>query len=374
MNKNNLILLGVVMLVLMACKQSKIESFEVLKWKGGATAAYTIIHDDLCSNDCSGIHRYADTIAYNRGIKIGAGAIVGSCVQKGEPMWRIMRRMVSHGHEILSHSWSHGAAVDLGWVGEDWYVERDVVMTKKMIEENVPGAEINFMIFPYDAYNDQRIIDLKKNGYLGSRSGPQQYSDRGVITDFSTYDPFRSNLFDAFVSREEQERLSPDGSSSVSIYNNTLDDIEIQHIDAAISTQGWSIQELHSVDDEQPWGWGRMPVDRYRALIDYAKEKADKGQLWVETPTAVIRYIMTREYIPAPRLVNGELLDFSIPDNFDLRYATELSFEINLDGKPSELIGLQAGKIIQAEKFGNNRFVMNINPAMGNVKLSIQTP
>ena len=348
-----------------------IDSLRVLDWRGGATAAYTIIHDDLCNSAANGIHRFADTIAYNRGIRFGAGAIVGSCVAKGDYMWDIMARMVSHGHEILSHSWSHGAAVDLGWVGENWDVERDVVNTKRVIEENVPGAEVVYMIFPYDAYSDARLGELSENGYLASRSGRRQYVDRGVVVDFSNYDPFRSNLFDAFVSREEQERLlAGRDSSPVSVYDNINDDIEIQHVDAAIAFGGWSIQELHSVDDEPPWGWGRMGVDRYRNLLDYVGNKVDRGLLWVDTPTAVIKYIMTREYIPEP-VIEGEVIKFNVPGDFDGRYATELTIEVAVNGDVFSITGDQGGAVIQASEKSPGRFIMDINPLYGDVELTV---
>ncbi len=365
------ILLFPMLLLLCGSADPGTVSVSVLKWKGGAAAAYTIIHDDLCNPSASGIHRYADTIAYNRGIRFGAGAIVGSCVRKGEPMWMIMERMVRHGHEILSHSWSHGAAVDLGRGGADWDVDRDVVMTKKVIEENVPGASVLYMIFPYDAYNDDRLEELKHHGYLGSRSGRRMYNDRGVVVDFNNYDPFRSNLFDAFVSKEEQEQLlAGRDSSPVSIYDNINDDIEIQHIDAAIGAGGWSIQELHAVDDEQPWGWGRMGVDRYRTLLDYVSDNVERGLLWVEPPTTVLRYIMTREHIDGPHLVDGNALTFALPGGVDARYATEISVEIRTGRDVSSVTGKQGDKTITARKTGSRTFVMDINPVFGNVVLT----
>ena len=352
------------------CSHTEIISVEVLKWKNGAQAAYTIIHDDLCNPEISGIYRYADTIAYNRGIRFGAAAIAKLCYDKGEPMWDIMKRMVDHGHEIVSHSWAHGASVDLGWLAQNWSVELDVIKSKEVIEKYVPGAEVTFMVFPYDAYDEQRIEEIRAHGYLGARAGIKKYTDdRGVNVNFENFDPFRNCYFDAYVSRAEQQVIDASESPyTVSIYNNENDDIEIQHLDSALASGGWSIQELHTVDDEEPWGWGRMSVERYRALLDYAKSKVESGVLWVGTPTEVIRYIVTRERIGKPT-IEGNVMSFLIPEDFDARYACEVTVKINTSGKVSQIIGDQSGLEIETTRVERNSFLMNVNPVNGDVVL-----
>lgn len=49
------------------------------KWKDNAKAVYTLTHDDYASFWIDGIQEYADTIAYNRGVKFTFGVITGSC-------------------------------------------------------------------------------------------------------------------------------------------------------------------------------------------------------------------------------------------------------------------------------------------------------
>src|SRR4030043_2236942 len=100
-------------------------------------------------------------------------------------MWEHLRPLASYGHELLSHSWDHGSAVDLGWQPESWSVDTDVVMSKSVLEQEVPGIIVTYFIFPYDAYNDRRLDELKTHGYLGSRTGKVMYdSDRGVNIAF----------------------------------------------------------------------------------------------------------------------------------------------------------------------------------------------
>lgn len=362
------------LLVVAGCFKPAVKEVRVAKWKNNARAAYTIIHDDLCDTVCRGIYEYADTIAYNRGLPIAAGAIVEKCVCEGDYMWEHLRTMAAHGHEIVSHTWDHGASVDLGWQPESWSVDTDVVMSKAILEQNVPGIEVTYFIFSYDAYNDQRLKELKEKGYLGSRSGKKMYDDdRGVNTDFTDFDPFHNCYFDAYMSKAEQDEidaLPEDERYTTSIYNDDNDDVEIQHVDSAIATGGWSIQEMHSVADTGPWGWGHISVAKYRALLDYVKEKVDAGVLWMAGPTAVIKYIMIKNQCGEPAVTNN-ILSFSSADAVDPKYATPISVVITTTGNPAAITGQQNRTTLQARKIGKNSFILDVNPTSGDIALTL---
>lgn len=359
--------------IVTGCFKPTIKEVSIAKWKNNAKAAYTVIHDDLCDTVCSGIYEYADTIAYNRGLKFGSGAIVKKCVDEGEYMWEHVKTLVSHGHEIAIHSWDHGSPIDLGWQPESWSVDTDVVMAKELVEKNVPGTQGTYFIFPYDAYNDQRLNELKEHGYLGARAGRVMYdNDRGVTISFANFDPFSNCYFDAYMSKAEQDEINAlpeEERYTVSIYNDDNDDIVIKHVDSAITTGGWSIQELHTVDDAEPWGWGHISVAKYRALLDYVKEKVDAGQLWMDVPTAVIKYIMTKNQCGAPILKNN-VLSFSSADAIDKKYTTEISVAITTSWNPSKVIGTQNGTQIEAIKIEKNSFMINVDPTKGEVVVS----
>lgn len=354
------------------CFKPGIKDVSIAKWKNNAKAAYTITHDDLCDSSTFGIFENADTIAYNRGIKFGTGAIVKNCVNEGEYMWDHVRRLSEHGHEIMSHSWDHGSCVDLGWTPEAWDLDTDVVMSREVIEKNVPGAKVTYMAFPFDAYNDQRKAEIRDRGYLGSRSGKIMYdTDRGVISEYESFDPFSSCYFDSYYSKKEQDIIytEPD-TYSISVYNDDNDDVEIQHLDTAIAIGGWSIQEMHSVADKEPWGWGHITIAKYRALCDYAKSKVDAGLLWIETPTAVIKYIMTNNQAGDAVLTNNTI-SFSTPDKIDKRYATDITLIIKTSMNPKEIVGTQGNVVIIARKVDRNQYLLDVNPLMGDIVLSV---
>jgi peptidoglycan/xylan/chitin deacetylase (PgdA/CDA1 family) len=351
-----------------------IKEVKVARWKNNAKAAYTIIHDDLCNTECSGIYENADTIAFNRGLRFGSGAIVKMCEDEGDYMWEHLRTLASHGHEIIAHSWDHGSPVDLGWVPESWSVDTDVVMAKEVIENNIPATQVTYYIFPYDAYTDQRLNELKEHGYLGARAGKIMYdNDRGVNIFLDNFDPFKSCYFDGYMSKAEQDEIDAlpvDERYTVSIYNDDNDDIEIQHLDSALTTGGWSIQEIHSVDDTEPWGWGHMSIKKYRALLDYAKKKIEAGLLWMDTPTAVIKYIMTKNSAGAAKFENN-VVSFAPAGSFNTRYLTEITIVIETSGNLAGITGTQNGTEFKAEKNGKNNFIMDVDPTQGDIKLSI---
>ena len=360
-------------IIFLSCSKSQITSVSIAKWKNDAKAAYTIFHDDLGnSEECHGIYENADTIAYNRGLKFGAGAIVKYCVDEGEYMWEHLKTLASHGHEIIAHSWDHGSSVDLGWEPESWSVDTDVVMAKQVLEKNIPEIKVTFFIFPFDAYNNQRVNELKEHGYLGARVGKKMYdNDRGVVTNLANYDPFRSNYFDTYFSKEEQDAIDeqPD-PYTVSIYNDDKDDVEMQHIDSAISSGGWSIQAMHSVDDSNPWGWGHISISKYRTLLDYVKKRVDAGVLWMDTPTAVMKYIVTKNQ-SGQAVLNNNVLSFSNPEKIDPQYATEITLVIKTSRFTKELSGIQGKATIVAKKVGFNTFLMDVNPQKGTIALAI---
>ncbi len=364
-----------------------ITSVSIAKWRGGATAAYSIIHDDLCNPECDGIINHADTIAKNRNIRIGAGAYLSLCVDRsgyfvydttlaadtivkidtlpGDSIWVKIQRMVDNGHEILSHSWNHKPSVALDWSPEEWSNDTDVVLSKKIIEENLENAEASFFIFPYDAYNDKRLAELKEAGYLGARAGKAMYQDRGINTRFNNFDPFRSN-FDAYMSQEEQDEIHATEvvPYDVSLYDDNLGNVAIQHMNAAIQTHGWSLQEMHSVANKKPWGWGHISVKDYQALLDHAVAMRKEGKLWIDTPTRVIKYIMTLNGLGDASYKQNSI-HFSGLDTLDKKYATDVTLSITTRNNPKDLYFMQGDRRIKAEKREDNLFTIDINPLLG---------
>jgi len=346
--------LGIICLPLSAGSLSR-TTVEIAPWRGNATAAYSIIHDDACGAGNLGIHENADAIAFDRNLVIGAGTIVKNCVDLASTtdpdIWSKLERMIQHGHEIISHSWLHDDATF-----EFWGEQKDVIDSKATLEANISGCEVTFFVFPYDNYNDTALNQLRQNGYLGARAGIAPKQDRGVNTEFENFDPFRSN-FDAFC-------LTEDASIYVTQVGNanTLK----AYLDDAIVKKGWALQEMHEVGSGELWGHIRVP--EYQVHMDYVKSKVDAGIVWNAIPTNIVKYIVTKDQCGTASVSNN-ILSFSSAGEVDSRYVTELTILLTTQNGPLVVEASQNGTDITVDKLGTNRFSLEVDPTKGDVVL-----
>lgn len=349
--------------------QPSIQAVEVARFYNNAQAAYSIIHDDLCMATGEGILTQADTIAYNRGIRFAAGAVVSYCHEGGDSLWERVQTLVDHGHEIASHSWSHGPAIDISWKEMFWSHDSDVVTSKAVLEENLEGAEVSWFIFPYDAYDARRLDEVAAAGFLGARAGDSMYTDRTVNGRLKNFDPMRTN-FDIYISAQEQESINmSDNPFTVSIYPQEGENVAIQHIDAAVAVGGWSLQEMHAVADPQDSIWGSITPDEYRRVLDYAVEKRNEGELWVDTPTKVAKYIVTRNGLGRPRLEETRV---SFPDqSIRPAYSTSVTMAIHTKHAPKKVCAIIDGEKTSAVKAGDNLFLVQYLPG-STMELSLE--
>ena len=77
----------------------------VATWRGDASAAYSLIHDDVCDPHALGVFSAAEPELRRRGLHAGFGVIVASCAAQGR--WPEVRALVAHGHDVFSHSLDH---------------------------------------------------------------------------------------------------------------------------------------------------------------------------------------------------------------------------------------------------------------------------
>src|SRR5688572_20089085 len=77
----------------------------VATWRGNATAAYSIIHDDVCAERVQRIFTHAVPELERRGLRAGFGAIAGEC--QARHLWREVKGLAVRGHDVFSHSLDH---------------------------------------------------------------------------------------------------------------------------------------------------------------------------------------------------------------------------------------------------------------------------
>src|SRR4051812_49266016 len=91
---------------LVACGASfRVES--VATWRGGATAAYSLIHDDVCDPGALGVFSAAEPELAKRGLHAGFGVVVSKCDAAAGGRWDQVETLVAHGHDVFPHSWDH---------------------------------------------------------------------------------------------------------------------------------------------------------------------------------------------------------------------------------------------------------------------------
>jgi peptidoglycan/xylan/chitin deacetylase (PgdA/CDA1 family) len=240
--------------------------YSIPTWKNGAKGAYAIIFDDFCDKGTWGIQDLADTIAHNRGVKIGFGVITSLCDEKE---WQRAREMIRNGHEVINHTHTHRCGVfKKGWCEDVWDEDDyplEIDTSNALILENT-GIDPVFFIFPYDLANNSQIAYLKSRNYIGARTGPRLSLNKA---DFS--DPFKLAFDINFPTSEKfNQRFSLN-----------------EYISEAIATGGFALREVHGVDDNS---WGVVHKDTLTEHFDLVKQYVESHELWNDRVSAIINY------------------------------------------------------------------------------------
>jgi peptidoglycan/xylan/chitin deacetylase (PgdA/CDA1 family) len=311
----------------------------ITTWKNDAQGAYTIIHDDACDYTLDSLFKVADPELTGRSLKAAFGAIVERCQERNS--WANLEILRQHGHEIINHSWSHKDIVAEAAMAP---LSVEIDQANMVLDQNLKDQHTSFFIFPYDSFDDAAVAHVGSLGYLGARAGK-----KGVNTP-NFPDGLRV-MFDVWGGED-------------SIYNGQGDILKI-YVDLAISEGGWSVREFHGIAD---LSYNPMTVDGYRQHLDYVRSKVDAGQLWVDTPSTVLRYRFARQYCAAPVACDSRLV-FPAPSDDCKKYATPLTVVFTTSVDVRGVIAQQDGQVLIASKLGPNRFMVDLNPAGGQVSI-----
>lgn len=282
---------------------SQVIPSSIATWKNDAQGAYSIIHDDYGNSSVDGIWQYADTIAYNRGLKFTFGAITKDCE---ETRWtggystpygyakNVM--MAQHNHEIINHSHHHNCAVARGWgecattgwgelpASSDW--NDNLIVSNSSIETNT-GHHPRYYIYPYDQFTDAANQQLESMGYLGSRTG---WSVDGIHAPYHMWGYEHSDDHDFFPNSNGFFRTGVHVFNDVhtSMTQQQQTDTLNYYINYAINNNKWANRELHNVGPAG--GWGSVKEESYRQHLNYAKQKVETGELWMGTVSEILTY------------------------------------------------------------------------------------
>lgn len=327
----------------------------VASWKNDATAAYTIIHDDLCAWDVAvgGMFQNWRELE-KRNLVAGFGVIAGFC---DDSKFNEMQVMVDAGMEMVNHSYSH---IDLQEHVDQWSQEFD--LSTKILREH--GFETNYFVFPFDSFNDAMFIRLNNQlGYLGSR-GSFAHGNLGVVNtaNMPTSDdlqPYR-NKFDIYNEFDEFD------DARFSAYTGSQSPLDA-YVDDAVRHGGWAIRELHGIN--YPDSWGNVPLDVYRLHLNHVKKLVDENSLWMDTPTNITRYRSSRAYC-GDAVVNNGSITFMTPTAAGCqKYATPLTVIISATGSDT-IKATQNGDNVPVKALDETQYIVNIDPTKGATNIS----
>lgn len=100
------------------------------------------------------------------GMKGTVFVLAGSVGQPDYLSWQDIKKMQSQKTEIGSHTFSHYNLSEL-----DSGQQIEELKTSKTVLEEKLGTKIDFLAYPFGAYNKSAIEGLQKSGYLGACTG-----------------------------------------------------------------------------------------------------------------------------------------------------------------------------------------------------------
>lgn len=341
----------------------------IATWKNNAEGAYNLIHDDFGDQGVIGINNYADTMAFNRGIKITFGAITRSCEQNPSMYAKANEMIYDHGHEIINHSHTHSCAVtnnNCGGTGDNYgwgevatqRLNIEVDSSSKSILKNT-GIQPRYFIYPYDQFSANSDNYLKTKGYIGARTGTYNAAAP------STFNPDVDGFFKTALVVDVQNQ----SGSWVSVNHNFW-------VDQAINNNSWVNREMHNVG---PTGWGTISVANYRTHLNYVKQKMNTGELWVGTVSEILTYQIQKlnytpssTYNPTSKVISVtwntptfDVANYLLP----LQFKSPITLNVNVVNVPGVYKIIQNGVEITEWSRSGNMISVNIYPHLGTVTL-----
>ncbi|HEY0706494.1 MAG TPA: polysaccharide deacetylase family protein, partial [Polyangia bacterium] len=342
-------------------------------WRGDASGVYTILFNSVCEGSFAGSLREGASELTSRGLR-GAFALIARACDMGN-RWDGLRAMAANGHELINQSMSQPCLTTNAMIAGNCpgnaprsnnYMS-EIEASNGMIRDRT-GVTPTVFSFPYDVCDPAALAFLKARPFLGSRCGPARLN----AVDFADPFTFKADFWGPGPSMYKDNacqglppNAQPNQASAMCrthVHNAPLDE--------AISKKAWVVRGFHGFSTDtgtyQP-----IALADYRAHLDVVVEKAKSGQLWVATPSEVLRYRFARRDCAAPTL-NGNTLTFAAPNPGCTKYATSLTYIVKTAGgaDPPTVSITQGGQKVAGKKSGPGTYLVEADPTKGDAVLS----
>ncbi len=340
---------------LAACQATGAGTFTLEKiatWPDDAKGAYSLIHDDMCGAQYSGIQDHAVPALERAGLTAGLAPIAGEC--EDNAVWDLVTDAERRGHEIVSHSFTHVQVTPEN-------AQHEVTDAKAAFDAHIVNP-ISFYVFPYDYFTSQTIAAVGASGHLGARAGNRDDNDGFNMPPVNGAEPLRD--------LEAEFDVWPRSYSKYALF--FPDDILTVHAYNAMERGGWALREFHTVmadgADASTQGFGPIALSAYERHLAFLKDAWDKGVLWTAPPTAVVRYRHARTACKAS--VTGDSISFDATSAECVKYATPVSVIVTTAEDVPRVDGTQMGAEVRSRKLGPRRYSITADPTRGPVALS----
>jgi hypothetical protein len=328
---------------------------KIAEWRDDATAAYTMVHDDMCGPELRGIDQMAVPALEMRGLTATLGPFVQICQDGG--LWNIVKEAQAKGHEIANHSFTH---VNIRMEN----AAKEVTMAKAIFDGMLPKP-VTFFIFPYDDFGAPTVEAVRMAGHIGARAGNRDDNDGFDMP------PINSRMPDNDLTLEFD--AWPRAYSKYASWKEP--DILDLHVHYAIEKQGFAVREFHSVTLRDPpplagEGFGPVPLRTYEKHLDFLFHAWKANKVWTSTASTIIRYRQAR--VACKAQVAGSTITYDTADPKCTQFATPISVIVKT---AKDLPGLKATQgpmatAVFVRKLGPSRFSVTADPTAGPVQLA----
>ncbi|MDR1729368.1 MAG: carbohydrate binding domain-containing protein [Prevotellaceae bacterium] len=325
--KNKISILCTAIVVFCTAANSYSQNYEIGTWEGFRTSAVTFTFDDNCANQFTAALPIFDRLGYKASFYP---------VINWSPNWNTLKSMVANGHEVGSHSVTHGQTV----------TDAEMSSSKNTIEQNIPGVKCNTITYPNcNVPNPESSVSKY---FIGGRVCDGQVAN----TTPSNYNRIGSII------------CGNAGSC------NSLANFQTQ-LNTAKNKKGWAVFLIHEVNNGS--GYSPLQASVIESTLNYIKQ--NDGDFWVTTFRNAILYSKERNAATVREVSStANEITLNVTDNLDnATYNYPLSIRRAAPAGWTSITATQGGKEIEAS-IKSGYIYFSAVPDGGTVVLTTGTP
>jgi len=256
------------------CQAQVNSNYEIAKWQGFKTAALSYTWDDLTSKQLSDALPIYDKYQFNMTFNV---------VINWSPNWASLNTAAKNGHEVASHTVSHGKLSTLSIADQ----ETQLSSSQSTINSNITTVKCVTTAYPECVIGDKTTISKY---YIAGRTCD------GKINPASPSDFYTLGAY-----------ICGNTGINTAAGLNTI-------ADNAVSAKGWGVYLFHGINNDG----GYSPIEGSVLDAHLGNINTNNSKYWVGTFGDVARYIKERDAASLNETtVTADSLQIALTDNLD---------------------------------------------------------